>query len=79
MRLRCKKFKHAMANCLVIPLGAGKAIKFNDIGQVSDDLEDELCYKLMAEYGPELDLIKDDAELAKYETKAVAAPKTKAG
>ena len=74
MRLRVRKFKHRHANCFVIPLGAGKALHFTKVGEITDDLEEKLCYKLLGAHPEELELIRNDEELFKSK----AAPRNKA-
>ena len=73
MRLRVRKFKHRHANCFIIPLGAGKALHFTKVGEITDDLEEKLCYQLLGQHPEELELIRDDEELFKAK-----APKNKA-
>lgn len=60
MKFKCKAFKNNRFNVLVVPLGAGKTLTFNEVGQVLEaDIPEKQAYELMAQYDGMLEMIKE--------------------
>lgn len=79
MRLQLRKMKHRHANCYVVPLGAGRALKFSKVGDITDDMEEEEAYEILGKHAQYLAPVKDDSELvmSSPKNKAAATPKAK--
>lgn len=78
MKLRLKKFRNPRVNALVVLLGKGRTIKFNKIGEESEELDDKTGYEIMGKYSDCLEVVPPpEPERRAPQHKAVKAPQNK--